>query len=273
MLSDYYNYLISIRGYSPLTAQGYLSDIRRFVAWARDNMPAAKWSAVSRKHIDAFITFMVGCGLKPATTNRVLSGLSSYYNYMIREGYDVTNPVRTECRRRNKISVPTTIPTHQLKIAYNACSGITHALLGLLATTGIRIQEALDLTWDCVDTKACALRIHGKGNKQRIVFTTSAVVADIMSLNIMGECSGLIFHLDQRAARYLIYSALRPYCVAPQLSPHAIRHTFATQLAISGVNATTIAKILGHNCIQTTQRYIDMSLTEVKSVMQFASIL
>ena len=75
---------------------------------------------------------------------------------------------------------------------------------------------------------------------------------------------GRIFNYEQREARYMIFKALRPYSRAKQLSPHAIRHTYATHLATEGVNVTTIASILGHNQIGTTQKYIDMSQSRTR---------
>ena len=71
----------------------------------------------------------------------------------------------------------------------------------------------------------------------------------------------------------MIYEALKPYCDAPQLSPHAIRHTFATNLAAQGVNVCTISTILGHNHLETTQKYIDLAAAQKSDVAITNSII
>ena len=113
----------------------------------------------------------------------------------------------------------------------------------------------------------------GKGKKERIVYTLPECLEQMRLAYEQHPMRGRIFHQEQREARYMIFTALRPYSRAKQLSPHAIRHSFATNLANNGVNVTTIASILGHNRIETTQKYIDMSQADTRQAVQRNSIL
>ena len=137
-------------------------------------------------------------------------------------------------------------------------------MIGLLATTGIRLQEMLDLKWEDINFEENSLRIHGKGNKERKVYTTEEVLSEAKQAKKYSNPINKMFFISQRNARTIIWEALKPFSKAKQLSPHAIRHTYATELAKKGENVATISKILGHSSIKTTQKYIDMSQVEIK---------
>lgn len=259
MITDYLKYLSDIKGYSNNTVTAYGKDLAFFCRWARVNLEDARWSMITRDDIDAFVASMVASGLKPSTTNRRLAALSGLYRFFRRQGLTVENPCRFESRRKREKTLPNTIPADDIKRAYDAAHGVAKVMLGLLATTGIRIQELLDLTWEDIDFGNLSIRIHGKGGKQRIVYTTEDKLEVLRNVASMGCQSGRIFTLDQRSARYIIWEALKPYSTARQLSPHAIRHSVATNMANKGANVTTIATILGHQDIRTTQKYIDMT--------------
>lgn len=268
MIEQYINYLRNIKGYAENTCLSYEKDIRDFARWAKANLTDARWSMITRSEIDRYIYDMVDAGLKPATTNRRLSAIASLYNYFRREGYDIENPCKYECRRKIGSCIPNTIPTNELHIAYDRAQGVVKVMLGLLMTTGIRIQELLDMTWEDINFKTQAIKIHGKGNKQRIVYSRPEQLETLEQVYKMGHQTGTIFNQTQRETRRMIWDALKDVCHAPQLSPHAIRHTFATNLASHGANVTTLAGILGHNHLDTTQRYIDLTQADRRTICQ-----
>lgn len=266
MIQEYKTYMLAIRGMAINTVREYAKDISAFAIWAKENMEDARWSKIKRSDLDRYISEQAGQGISPATTNRQLAAISSIYNYMKREGYAVENPTRYESRRKIEKTQPNTITMSELKEAYRHTAGSERAMLGILMTTGIRIQELLDIRAEDINSDNSSIRIHGKGSKERTVYTTGAVIKEIQTIRTRQY--GLIFSMTQRNARTVIYNALRRYCTAPQLTPHAIRHTYATHLATRGVNVTTIAKILGHESIRTTQKYIDMTQQDVIKTMR-----
>lgn len=273
MITQFTSYLLAIRGYSPRTAQEYGKDCKAFAAWAKANIEDARWSTLTRKDIDRYIMYRVENGIKPATTNRELASISALYRYFIREGLMKTNPCRFQSRRKQADKLPNTIPSEDLKAAYEHSTGLVHVWIGLLATTGIRISELLALRWEDIDFKASSLEIMGKGSKERIVYTSPEYLELLKQAYERKPSEGRIFHYDQRDARYMLWQALKPYSRAKQLSPHAIRHSYATNLATNGVNVTTIASILGHNRIATTQKYIDMSQANTQAASALQTIL
>lgn len=259
MIQKFENYLRSIRGYSENTVRAYSTDLHTFATWARNNVPGCKWSKITRADIDRYITDQQHRGLKPSTTNRHLAALSSLYRYFQREGLLTINPCQYESRRKLPQTIPATIPVEQIKRAYERSQGATKMMLGLLATTGIRIQELLDLRYRDINTIDGTLHITGKGSKERIVSLDPSIMQSLRAGVERLDPHMKIFYVSQREARYRIYEALRPYSNSPKLSPHVIRHTFATELAKNGESTATIAKVLGHAHIETSQKYIDMA--------------
>ena len=264
MINEYRNYLLKVKGYSYNTTQSYIKDISAFATWAKQHKEDARWSTIERADIDAYIIQQYDEGKKPATTNRQLSAISSLYRYFQREGLEVDNPCKYESRRKVGESIPNTISPKELSCAYHNSQGAAKFMIGLLATTGIRLQEMLDLKWEDINFEENSLRIHGKGNKERKVYTTEEVLAEAKQAKKYCIPTNKMFFISQRNARTIIWEALKPFSKAKQLSPHAIRHTYATELAKKGENVVTISKILGHSSIKTTQKYIDMSQVEIQ---------
>lgn len=273
MLTRFENYLRNIKGYSERTCSEYAKDLKAFALWIKAHKVGARWSTLTRQDIDDYITYRANNGIQPATTNRELASISALYRYFIREGLLTSNPCRYQSRRKQPKRLPNTIPAEDLKAAYDNSFGLVHVWLGLLATTGIRISELLALRWEDIDFKASSLDIMGKGSKERIVYTSSDYLKELQAAYERKPQEGRIFRYDQRDARYMLWQALKPYTRAKQLSPHAIRHSYATNLASNGVNVATIATILGHSHIDTTQKYIDMAQMDRKSATERQTIL
>lgn len=259
MIEEFATYLRAVRGFSENTIRAYSNDLATFAKWAKEHSNITKWRDIERDDIDMFLQYQQEHGYKPATTNRQLSAIASLFRYFKRQGYDVKNPCQYESRRKQGKTIPSTISPVQLANAYRHAVGVRKTMLGIFATTGIRIQELLDMKWEDIDFDANTILINGKGNKQRLVSTEPFVLADLKNTHETWKAQGKMFYLSQRKVRYMIYETLQPYCHARQLSPHAIRHTFATELAKHGENAMTIAKILGHSKIETSQKYVDMT--------------
>lgn len=270
MIKEYINYLLHIRGYSENTARAYEKDLKAFAIWVKSNRPGKGWSSITISDVDAYITAQAVKGLKASSTNRQLAAISGIYNYMQRNGHNVINPCKYESRRKRGETVPNTIPAEDLQQAYDNAHGVTKVILGILCTTGIRIQELLDLTWQSINFATGAIKIQGKGNKERVVYTTLDKLDTLQAVSKLPGHDGAerIFTLNQRTVRKMIFAALIPFSNAKQLSPHAIRHSFATQAAAQGCNVATLSKVLGHKHFETTQQYIDLGSTQTQDLCQ-----
>lgn len=273
MITRFTTYLTNIRGYSPRTVDGYRKDCQAFASWTRAHREGARWSNLTREDIDAYITARAADGIKPATTNREIAAISALYRYFMREGLLTTNPAQFESRRKQPQRQPNTIDICELRQAYESAFGVDKYLLGLLISTAVRISELLAIRWEDIDWSSGAIRINGKGSKERTVYMSAETLQLFEPFADRKERKGLLFKLDERDARYRIYQALRPFCHGKQLSPHAIRHTIATYWASQGANVTTIAQALGHNRIATTQQYIDLAQSNTRELMRGKSLI
>ena len=236
MIQQFENYLRSIRGYSENTIKAYTNDLHTFAAWARQNLPVCKWSEIKREDIDKYLTSQQHAGLKPATTNRHLAALSSLYRYFQREGLLVVNPCQYESRRKLPQTIPATIPVEQIRTAYQHAQGATKLMLGILATTGIRIQELLDLRYGDIDTQNCTLHICGKGSKERIVNLDASIISSLKAGHELLHPSMKIFYTNQREAQSRCsswYPCCSRYRCRCDYSTQAKRHNTAHHPATS----------------------------------------
>lgn len=258
MITQFIQYLTAIRGYSGNTAIAYEKDLRTFAKYINSERTGKRWSTITREDVDQYIIYLSTNGKSAATINRHLSAISSLYNYMKREGLEVDNPCKYESRKKLAIRVVNTIPVADLEAAAQQGTPTQRVILHTLMATGIRAQELLDLMTTDIDVRNHSLRVRGKGMKERLVPTTTANVLELLQYS--GKKIGRIFgNMTQRELRTEVWKALRNVSSAKQLSPHAIRHTFATEMTRAGMPTTTLAEILGHNSVDTTQKYVSQA--------------
>lgn len=272
MINEFIKHLEEIKGYSPETATAYKRDIRQFVQFIHQHYPSARWSTISKSMVEHFIMTLVGYGELPTTTNRKVSAISAIYRYMATHGHHCDNPAQYVSRRKIAEKVPNTIDPEQLKTAYDNAIGSVKVMLGLLITTGIRLGELLAIRWEDINLNEQTITIHGKGQKERKVSVPARQLEEIGYAISRQNPKDTIFHTSPFQTRCMIYQALLPYCQAKQLSPHAIRHTFATEMAKSGVNAPIITSALGHSNLKTAQHYIDINQCATTAHCQYIKL-
>jgi len=267
MITKYITYLACVKRYSPNTILAYEKDVRAFARWARENLYEPRWSTITREDMDKYVIYMVYHEKSPATVNRHISSIKSFYNYLIREGLMTKNPLRWMSYNKLPETIPNTIPEGDLEVCYHHSQGTVGLMIRLLYTTGVRIQELLDIEKTDIDADKLRIRIHGKGQRDRYVFTCPDVMDELVEY-CEGRYGQPFAGIDQFAVRRAIYFELKKYSNAKQLSPHAIRHTFATKAAAQGCNATTLQVMLGHKQLKTTQKYIDLGRHDVQQAFQ-----
>lgn len=272
MINEFINHLENIKGSSTHTAAAYRRDLRQFVAFIKQNYPVTTWSTINKGMIEHYIMTLVGYGELPSTTNRKLSAISGLYRYLNTHGHECTNPAQYVSRRKIAETIPNTIDPDQLRTAYENAIGSVKVMLGLLITTGMRLGEMLAIRWEDINLNNCTITIHGKGMKERVVSVPERQLEEIGYAISRQDPKDTIFHTSQFETRCMIYQALTPYCHAKQLSPHAIRHTFATEMAKAGESAPTIAMKLGHRNIKTTQHYIDNTQCITQAQCQYIKL-
>lgn len=260
MITAYVTYLKNVKRYSIATAIAYEKDLRQFARFAKETDSNMRWSTVTRGFIESYVQSLYDRTNQPATICRRIASLRGFYNWAISRGMTTENPARYIVRPKLAKRLPNTINEDAIQHAlYGSGAAIeTKAIIAIAYETGMRLQEILDMRYSDIDLESMTIRVHGKGNKERLVYLGTASAMLVERLN---EKNGqhLFGQLEQREARTMVYNALKPWSDARQLSPHALRHSFATTMLNNGASLKAISDLLGHESVKTTEIYAQMS--------------
>lgn len=257
MIHQAITYMEVNRGLSSNTINAYRKNLRSFVTFMHATYPTARWSTITKTVIDSYVTYLAESGKKAATIKQHIAALRTLYKTMQAMGADIENPAQLVSTPKKGETLPKLIETEAIQKALDSptTSLEAKAAIAILFETGIRLQELLDLRRNDIDNKTRSIKIHGKGNKERTVY--------------YGELTKKygrywkVREIDQRTARHMIYDALKPYSAAQQLSPHALRHTFATEMVNNGMPLNEVQQLLGHKHITTTEIYTHVNNTKI----------
>jgi integrase/recombinase XerC len=214
-------------------------------------------------------------GLKKSSAGRHLSALRTFFAYLKREGNVSANPARGVATPKADSPLPRTLSVDEASSVVEARTGDDalsvrdRALLELLYATGLRVGELVALDLSDVDLSSRQVRTLGKGRKERIVpfggKAASAMKAYLAARGTLGPKGArrkeAVFlnaagtRLTDRSVRRILDRALTDAAVARHVSPHALRHSFATHLLQAGADLRAIQELLGHASLSTTQKY------------------
>lgn len=268
MITQFLNYQRTIKSASACTLQAYEKDLRQFVAWYRDYSDHPKWSAVSRADLQAYVEYLCVQGLVPTTVGRKVSALRSFFNYLMTIDALPENPCRyVQSPKRGK-PLPKTVQLDEVAatLADPVVDLRTKLMIALLVETGVRISELLAMNTADFCKADRSIRVSGKGAKQRVVYYGDRSRALLNA--VVGFHQGRIFECSAREARYAIHDALARHSDAPQLSPHVLRHTFATSMLNDGAPLAAISKLLGHESVKTTEVYAQLADTAAREAAE-----
>jgi len=242
------------------TAKDYVCDVRQFSSYCRK-----AWREVSMHDIDAFVDQQRATGLKPATVNRRVAALKTFFDFLAEDSDDLSwpNPVRFKRPRL----LPRDVHDEDLERVWSRIhASRDRAWFVLMVRGGLRVGEVVDLRLNdllepAVGDRLARLRVFGKGRKERVVWLTADAYAVLQAwlderadrddphvfLNERGQA------LSANGIQWLLHGYAQQ--VDLDLTPHQLRHTYARQLTEAGMPVTSLGKLLGHAQITTTQLY------------------
>jgi len=277
------------RGASPHTITAYSRDLSDAVTWLQ-RAGVTHWRDAKPTHIRQHLTALQTDGLGKRSTARRLSALRSFGQFLVRTGALARGPAEGVTRPRLPRHLPQVLSRAELHDLLAAPPADTplglrdRALLELLYATGLRAAELISLTVDQVTTGSDELRIVGKGRRERIVligrYAQRALAAYLRrgrpQLLRRGRQGAALFvnhyggPLTDRGVRYLLARYLRQVSAKSGVSPHTLRHTFATHLLEGGADLRIVQELLGHASLTTTQLYTHVSSRRLQEVYQGA---
>lgn len=255
-------YLAGYRQASPLTVDAYGRDLARLSRFLHSHRLPTDVRSIDGRVVQAFAVSM--SGLAPATICRALNAVSSFFSYALRSGLTTTNPVEGVVKPKTR-DVQVTIPKLDDCRGLVEAAGSTRerAMVMLLLTTGLRRAELLDLRLANVAADLSHLTVFGKGGKLRMVpipdqtrqvltayLAERSTPSDLLFTNAAGQRVG------NTSFYRLFRRLLRRSGVDPGVTPHSLRHQYATVLLHSGVDVKTCQELLGHADLSTTSRYL-----------------
>jgi integrase/recombinase XerC len=299
-IDGFETYLSDERRFSPATVRAYRSDLDRFASfWEKEfaHQEAGKTplKAIDTLAVRSHLASLHRGGLANRSLSRHLSTLRSFFRWACRQGHLSRNPGRGLPAPRVPGSLPramTLADTDSLLDAPEEGSfpERDRALFELLYATGLRVSEAAGLDLEDVDFSARMARVAGKGGKERIVPFGEEAEASLRDylphrakrrgkIDLGGEPGSgeePLFvnarggRLTTRSMARLLKRRLRAAGLPSEISPHALRHTFATHLLSAGADLRAIQELLGHASLSTTQKYTHLDAARLREVYQRA---
>ncbi len=283
-LEDFTHYLTVEKGLAQNTLDSYRRDLLKYLAFLRKEKVSGPAGA-SRQMITKHLSELKDSGHAPSTISRNIASIRSFYNFLLHEGLLEGNPAQQLETPRLEKKLPRVLSTKEVdrllgqpKVTEN--SGLRDkAMLELLYASGIRVSELVSLNINDFNPEVGFLRCRGKGMKERIVPIGS------MSINFVQEYlhnsrpkmvkdtdENALFanHHGRRLTRQGFWKILKKYAykskISGDITPHTLRHSFATHLLENGADLRSVQEMLGHSDISTTQIYTQITRRKIREV-------
>jgi integrase/recombinase XerC len=293
LLDRYINYLRYERNASPHTVRNYESDLRQFRDYLKGGNPEAKVDAraVDALSIRGFLAHLFEGEKKKTSIGRKLAAVRAFYKFLAKEGVLAANPAATVSTPKLDKTLPRIMTEEEMnnflnRVAEAVPAGVPmmrrdRAILELLYASGLRVSELAGLDLRSVNFGDNMLLVRGKGRKERIVpfgSKAQAALTDYLPVRerILTEArkSGqTALFLNRKGARLttrsvdrLVKKYVRAFGPSVKVSPHSMRHAFASHLLTEGADLRSIQEMLGHKSLATTQKYTQVSIKQLIEV-------
>ena len=272
---------------SPHTVKSYRADLEDFVRWRRAGSPAEAVQGIEARDVRAFLAMLHTRGLDPVSVARKLAAIRSWFRFLRRRGVVADNPAQQIRAPRPSRKLVSFLPIDETMAMMDVHDGraLTDghapardaAIVELLYASGLRVSELVGLDLRDVDLAELTVRVIGKGRKERIVpFGGAAASALRTYLDARGPGPGAVFlnrrrgRLTVRSVHTIVRRRARAAGIVRRVSPHTLRHTFATHLLDSGADLRMIQELLGHSRLSTTQRYTHVGSDQLMRIYDAA---
>lgn len=283
LLRRYLDYLSVEKGLSVNTLESYKNDLTRFFSYLLQKK--LSWETIRRQDVEAYLTAAQNEGVTVATVSRYISSIRSFYNFTQLEKLSDNNPSEDIELPKKPKKLPEFLNTEEVERLLSApdketVTGLRDAaMLELLYATGERVSEIINLKMEDLNLDEGYLVCMGKGSKQRLIPFGDAAGEMIIRyirnsrLKLMKEQSTPFLFLSTRSgplSRKTFWKMIKDYRlkagIEKDISPHTLRHSFATHLLQNGADLRSVQMLLGHSDISTTQIYTHINQHRMKKI-------
>ena len=282
-VTDYLNHLRAERGLSPNTISAYRSDLQKLQAWAASREQAIE--AIKPRDVAPFLAHLMALGLSARSAGRAIHAIRGFFRFLVREEKLAEDPMENIRSPRPFKPLPRFLNRNQVEALLQAPDLATplglrdKAILETMYASGLRASEVTHLKTENIDPDIGLLRIFGKGRKERLVPIGSSALAAILKYEHEGRARLLkkkktrelfLNHAGDGLSRMGLWLIVRRHAlrvgVAGILTPHVLRHSFATHLLENGADLRALQAMLGHADISTTEIYTHVTRERLRQV-------
>ena len=285
-IKEYQNYLRLERGLSKNTIENYTFDIEKLVLFLNEKEIKISPIHISEETVQQFI-YEMATQINPRSQSRLISGLKSFFNYLVFEDYRKDTPLELIEVPKTGRKLPDTLATEEIDALISAIDLSTpegernRAMLETLYSCGLRVSELVGLKISDLFFEEGFIKITGKGNKQRFVPVGGSTIKYITSyVNLIRvhyavqkghEDTLFLNRRGKQLTRAMIFTIIKDLALKINLnkiiSPHTFRHSFATHLLENGADLRSIQLMLGHESITTTEVYMHLDRKFLSEVL------
>tara|TARA_B100001121_G_scaffold55583_1_gene49142 strand:+ start:1526 stop:2425 length:900 start_codon:yes stop_codon:yes gene_type:complete len=286
---EYQNHLKLERSLSDNSIEAYLNDIKKLTDFLKlRGNDSLKYSDVDTDIINDFIEYLYKLGISSYTQARIISGIKSFFNYLVYEEKILANPTELiESPKLNK-KLPDTLNINEIDKILNSIDLSTYegtrnrAIIETLYSCGLRVSELINITIQNLYLDVGFIKVIGKGSKERLVPIGSSAIKHIniylknyrKSFKAISGNEGFLFlnRRGKKLSRNMIFIIVKQLSIKnnieKNISPHTFRHSFATHLIEGGADLRAVQDMLGHESITTTEIYTHLNKEYLREVVK-----
>ena len=272
-LEQFNAYLAFEKGLSPNSVEAYDDDVQKLFRYLEGT--GKELSTVTEDDLHAFLSDIHDLGIQPRSQARIISGLRSFFKFLKMEGCIENNPAQLLELPRIGRRLPDVLTVEEIDAMENAIDTSTYegcrnrAIIETMYSCGLRVSELVGLSLSKVFLDEEYIIVEGKGSKQRLVPISQSAIQEIRNylprrgdLTAMRGSEDILFfnrrggQLTRTMIFYIVKSLCEQCDIRKSISPHTLRHSFATHLLEGGANLRAIQQMLGHESITTTEIYV-----------------
>lgn len=266
-MNEFLNYLKDERNYSDKTILNYKMDLENFYNYINKK----KTKKIDFDFLQEYIENLSKKKYSTKSIQRHISSLKSYFKFLYNKNYINVNPAELLCLPKSEMKLPNYLTIIDLEKIYELDLSLRDKLIvELLYSTGIRLSELVNIKISDINFYDKTIKVLGKGNKERYVLFGS-VCSKLLKEYINNDNRVYLLlnkngnKLSERGVEYIIEKIFKSVNVHAKLTPHTLRHTFATHMLDNGCDLVTVQKLLGHSDLSTTSIYTHVSNEHLRS--------
>ena len=280
-LRSFFNFLIIEKGLSKNTVKAYETDITGFIKWINKNNKQSLLN-IKESSVNQYISYLFSLKLNSSSVNRKISSLKSFYLFLLKKKLIRYSPFSEVISPKQEKYLPASMSESEVEKLLNSPDASKEieqrdkAMIEMLYATGMRISELVNLKITDIDMNRSVIKVMGKGSKERLIpFGESASEALFNYLKIRKDSSSkevFISNRGRKITRVAFWQRIKVYLLRENLkisiSPHTLRHAFATHLLNRGADLRSVQLLLGHSDLSTTQIYTHIAKQRLGNVLK-----